>query len=100
MAIVDTADLISISEASKLGISGLIREAEAGREQVVLRNNRPVAAVISISRLEQLQQLEDDVRDISLAAARMVTTGPERRSLDDVLAQFGYTREQLLEMPD
>ncbi|MGH2558721.1 MAG: hypothetical protein ACRDJH_06625 [Thermomicrobiales bacterium] len=36
----------------------------------------------------------DDLLDISLAAARMLTTGPERYSLDDVLARFGYTREQ------
>ncbi len=54
MALVDTADLISISDASKIGLSALVREAEAGHEQVVLRNNRPVAAVVSIRRLEQL----------------------------------------------
>lgn len=95
MAIVDTADLISISEANKIGISALIREAEAGHEQVVLRNNIPVAAVVSIERLDQLQQLEDDLIDVSLAAARMLTTGSARHSLDEVLAQFGFTRDQL-----
>ncbi len=47
-----------------------------------------------MERLEQLQQLEDDLRDVSLAAARALTTGPQRHSLDDVLAKFGYTREQ------
>lgn len=95
MATVDTGDLISISDASKLGVSALVRQAEAGREQVVLRNNRPVAAVVSMKRLEELQKLQDNLLDISLAAARMLTTGPERYSLDDVLAMFGYTREQL-----
>ncbi|MGH2531685.1 MAG: type II toxin-antitoxin system Phd/YefM family antitoxin [Thermomicrobiales bacterium] len=95
MVHVDTADLISISEANKLGISGLVREAEAGREQIVLRNNRPVAAVVSIERLEQLQEIEDDLLDASLATARMLTTGARRYSLDEVLAQLGFTREQL-----
>jgi prevent-host-death family protein len=100
MALVDTADLISISEASKLGVSGLVRQAEAGREQVLLRNNRPVAAVVSIKRLEQLQQLQEDLLDASLASARLLSSGPGRHSLDEVLAQFGYTRDQLRDLPE
>lgn len=95
MALVDTAALVSISEANKLGVSGLIRQAEEGQEQVVLRNNKPVAVVVSMERFEQLSQLQDDILDITLGTARMLTTSPRRHSLDDVLAQFGYTREQL-----
>lgn len=100
MALVDTADLISISDANRLGISALVREAAAGHERVVLRNNKPVAAVVSMRRIEQLQQLQEDLLDVSLAAARMLTTGPRRHALDDVLTQFGYTREQLRELPE
>lgn len=94
MARLNTADLISISEANKIGVSGLVREAEAGHEKVVLRNNKPVAAVVSIRRLEELQKLQEDLLDMSIAAARALTTGPRRHSLDDVLAQLGYAREQ------
>lgn len=92
--------MLSISDASKLGVSALIREAEAGRERVLLRNNKPVAAVVSMQRLEELEQLEEDLLDFSLAAARMLTTGADRHSLDEILAQFGYTREQLRELPE
>jgi prevent-host-death family protein len=100
MAVVDTADLISISEATKRGVSALVREAEAGHEQVLLRNNKPVAAVVGIERLEELQQLEEDLIDLTMIAARLLTDGPERHSLDDVLARFGYTREQIRALPD
>lgn len=100
MAIVDTAELISLTEASKAGVSALVRAVEEGHEQVVLRNSKPVAAVVSIERLERLQALEDELLDVSLAAARMFTAGPDRHSLDDVLARFGYTREQLREHPE
>jgi prevent-host-death family protein len=99
VALVETADLISISEASKLGISALVREAESGHERVVMRNNKPVAAVVSMKRLQQLQQLQEDLLDVSLAAARMLTAGPNRHSLDDVLAQLGFTRDQLRDLP-
>lgn len=100
MTLVDTADLISISEASHLGVSALIRAAEEGHEQVVLRNNKPVAAVVSMKRLEELQQLQEDMLDLALVTARMLTTGPERHSLDEVLERFGYTREQLRDLPE
>ena len=97
---VHTSDLLSISDANKLGISGLVREAEAGHERVLLRNNKPVAAVVSMQRLEELQRIQEDLLDFSLAAARMLTAGPERHSLDEVLDRFGYTREQLRELPE
>ena len=97
---IEAAELISIAEADKLGVSALVREAEAGHEHVVLRNNKPVAAVVSMQRLEQMEELWEDLLDISLATARMMTTGPERYSLDEVLAHFGYTRAQIRELPE
>lgn len=96
----DRADLHSIDDASKVGVSALVRAAEDGHDQVVLRDSTPVAAVISIARMERLQGIEDDLLDASLAVARMLTTGPDRHPLDQLLAQFGYTREQLAELPD
>ncbi len=103
MATVNTAELISISEANRVGVSGLVREAEHGRRRVILRNNKPVAAVVGMDQLEQLErleQLQQDLTDMSLVAARMLTDNGNRRSLDEVLEQFGYTREQLRSMPE
>ncbi len=100
MAIIDTADLISITDASRAEVSALVRAAEEGHEQIVVRNNKPVAAIVSIERLEQFQRLEDDLVDVSLVAARMLTSGPRRHSLDEVLTLFGFSREQLDALPD
>ena len=95
MAVIDTDHMISLTEAGKRGLSALVRDAESGADQIVMRNNRAVAAVISIDRLEHLQQLEDDLADIALAAARMLTAPDERSSLDDVLDEFGVSRADL-----
>ena len=96
----DAVSHISISEANKLGVSALIREAEVGHDQVVLRNNKPVAVVMGMERFEELQQLQEDLIDITLVAARMLLDDGRRYSLDEVLEHFGYTREQLAAMPD
>jgi prevent-host-death family protein len=100
MALVETEDLISISDANKLGLSALVRDAEHGHARVVLRNNKAVAVVMSMDRFARLQEMQDDLIDITLAASRMMTTGAERHTLDDVLAHFGYSRHELAELPD
>lgn len=92
---VHTRDLISITEASSRGLSRLVRDAEQGHVPILLRNNRPVAAVVSIERLEELE----DARDLALVAARMLTDEGRRTSLDEVLETFGFTREELRQHP-
>lgn len=95
---VDTRKLISVADANTLGLSGLIKQAEADGERIIVRNSKPVAAVISIQKLEELEavaEAEDDILDVALATARDLTGGEHRYSLDEVLAHFGYSREQL-----
>lgn len=99
MAFVDTGDLVSISEANTLGISALAKDAEQGRERVLLRNNTPIAAIINIEHLNRLQELEEDLLDIALATARMLTSD-SWHSLDSVIEMFGFTREELEAEPD
>lgn len=96
MAVVDTKDLLSVAEVGKLGISSVVKRAEEGSEIVVLRNNRPVAAIIGIGRLDEMQRIEADLMDLTLMAARLISTDEERgSSLDQVLARLGVTRERL-----
>lgn len=92
---VDTKDLISVSEANKIGISGLVKAAEQGEQRVVIRNGKPVAAVVSIESLQRSEELEERLLDVSLALTRLLTADNRRHSLDDVLDRFGFTREEL-----
>jgi antitoxin (DNA-binding transcriptional repressor) of toxin-antitoxin stability system len=95
MTTIDTNSLLSISEASQKGVSALIRAAEEGRDQVLLRNNKPVAAVVSMRRLDEEQQLREDLADVTMLAARMLTTDGKVSSLDEVLDRFDFTRDEL-----
>jgi hypothetical protein len=53
-----------------------------------------------LDQSEKRQQLEDDLADLALAEARVLTDSGERVSLDEMLERFGYTREQLRALPD
>lgn len=95
MPIVDTGELISVTDAGKVGISGLVKVAERGEQRVLMKNNKPVAAVVGIDTLERNEELEERLSDVSLALTRLLTTSERRHSLEDALGRFGFTRGDL-----
>lgn len=95
---IDFNDLISVSDASKQGVSKLVNEASEGRDLVVLRNNKPTAAIVGIEKLERLmavEEAEEDLRLFAIAAVRAATDTGERVSFEDAAAKFGIDLTQL-----
>jgi len=92
---------LSIDEAQAKGIDALVKDAELGHKAIVLRDNQPVAAIVNIAELERERAMwEEQLADLAVLTSRILTAGPDLRSLDEVLEHFGYTREELLEVPD
>jgi antitoxin (DNA-binding transcriptional repressor) of toxin-antitoxin stability system len=100
MAVLHNPCEVSVTEATQRGVAGLVADAENGSDLVVTRRHRPVAAVVGMSRLAELDQAAEDLRDLALVLARAVTDAGGRTSLDDVLEAFGHTRESLDALPD
>jgi len=86
---------LSVTDASAKGVAALVRDAEGGAEVVVERRRLPVAAVVSVRRLEALREAERDLRDIGLILARLATDTGERTALDDAISRFGFDRAAL-----
>jgi len=94
---VNTDDLVSVTEANS-SLSRLLNEAHQGRTKLVMRNNKPFAAIVSpeaAARLQRLDELEEDLRLLGLALVRAVTDDGVRHSLDDVAAEFGIDLAEL-----
>lgn len=89
------AAVVSVTDAAGRGVPGLVREAEQGHDIVVARRGRPVAAVISIGRLERLRDLEADLRSAALVLTRAMTDDGTRHELGDVISSFGFDRSEL-----
>jgi hypothetical protein len=62
---------------------------------LVARHGRPVAAMVGMRRLEELRELERDLRDIALILTRAATDTGTRIGLDEVIAAFGCDRTPL-----
>jgi hypothetical protein len=100
MAILRNPHEVSVTEATRRGVAGLVADAEQGSDLVVTRRHHRVAAVLGMGRLAELEEAEADLRDLALVLARAVTDAGGRTSLDDVLEAFGHTRESLAALPD
>ena len=100
MVVLKGAHEISVTDATKRGVAGLVADAENGAELVVTRHHRPVAVVIGAARLAELDEAAADLRDLTLVLSRAVTDTGHRTSLDEVIAAFGHTRESLAAIED
>ncbi|WP_330272391.1 type II toxin-antitoxin system Phd/YefM family antitoxin [Lentzea sp. NBC_00516] len=100
MTAIHEARELTVTEATKRGVAGLVADAEQGGPVVVTRHSRPVAAVVAMSRLAEIDEAAADLRDLALVLARSAVDSGRRTSFDDVLAAFGHTRESLAAVED
>jgi prevent-host-death family protein len=97
MAVISTEDVVPVTDASKR-LPTLVKQVEHSGQKILFKNNRPVAALIGVERLRQLQEAEDALADLALLAARIMTDSGQRTTLDEVLETYGVTREELREL--
>jgi prevent-host-death family protein len=83
---------LSVTEAGRRGIARLVADAAHGDEVVVERHGRPVAAVVGIEHLQELESLRDDVRDLALALARLADDDHRRVGLGEAMTAFRPAR--------
>lgn len=91
---------LSVTEAAGLGVARLVAEAEQGPPLVVTRHSKPVAALVSMRHLADIEKAAADLTDLALALTRTATDTGQRMSLDDVLAAFGHTQDSIAAVPD
>lgn len=88
-------EALSITEANRRGISGLVRSAEAGPAVILSRQGRVVAEIVSAREIRELRKGQEDLADALLALTRFLTDTGNRTDLDDAIEAFGFTRAEL-----
>lgn len=86
---------LSITEASRTGISGLVASAESGHDIALSRHGRVVAELVSATEIESLRRDRDTLRDAALILTRFATDTGARTDLDQALEEFGIDRSEL-----
>ena len=86
---------LSVTDASARGISALVSDAEHGADIVIERRRQAIAVIVSMKRLERLEEAERDLRDIGLVLARDATDTGHRTDLSEAIAHLGFDRSVL-----
>jgi antitoxin (DNA-binding transcriptional repressor) of toxin-antitoxin stability system len=100
MAALHDAQVMSITAVSQRGVARLVSEAEKGSAVVLIRRQRPVAVLLGITRLAEIEEVASDLHDLALVLVRASTDTGRRMPLDDVITAFGHTRASLTELMD
>jgi len=88
-------ETLTVSQATERGVSAILRQARDGQPLIVEKHGTPIAAVVGISRFDELEELERDLRSASLVLARLATDDGKRSTLDEVISALGFDREIL-----
>lgn len=87
--------VLSITDANRVGISGLVSSAEPGRVVTLSRHGKPVAEIVSREEMDLLRRDRETLRDVVLVMTRMVTGSGNRTELDDAMEAFGINQDEL-----
>lgn len=86
---------MSITEANRTGLSGLVSSAEAGDDIALSRRGKIVAEVVGTEELADLRRDRETLRDVALVMTRMATDTGHRTDLDAAMSAFGIDRADL-----
>ncbi|GLE59587.1 hypothetical protein NJBCHELONAE_49000 [Mycobacteroides chelonae] len=94
---IDERHMVSATDAAR-DASRLFRDASKGERSVVMTNNKPTAAIVSMDdyrTLSNLESVEEDMRLLSVALVRTVTDNGRRYSREESMADLGVTQADL-----
>lgn len=86
---------MTITQASRKGVSGLVSSAEAGQDITLSRHGRVVAELVSAEEIAALRRDREMLRDAALVMARFATDSGVRTDLDGAMEAFGLDRTEL-----
>jgi len=95
--LVDTDNMVSVTEASRNASQLFRRAADESATFIVMNGSKPTAVISGLDnmdRLSRLDELEEDLRLLSIALVRMLTDDGVRHDLDDVASEFGVDLDE------
>lgn len=88
-------ETLTVTQATQRGVSAILRQAGDGQDLIVEKHGLPIAAVVGVSRFEELEELERDLRSAAFVLARLASDDGKRSTLDEAITSFGFDRKVL-----
>lgn len=89
---IDHRDVVGVTELAN-SVPRLVANAVEGRDVIIAKNSRIVAAMVGINRLQEIEEREENVALLALALSRLATDNGNRTELDDFIEELGIADE-------
>lgn len=90
---------VSVSDLTRSGAKKIFDSLKKDDLKIILKNNKPIAALVSTKRYQDLLEKEEDLRLLQLAVDRKASrTGYTSRT--DFLKENGILEDDLRDLPD
>lgn len=90
----NTRDLVSITDFSRRP-SAYVTNLKGRERKVILRNNAPIAVLVTADELERLDAAHQDTVDLALTLTRKLADKGNRETAADVFAEFDIDWDDL-----
>lgn len=90
---------ISISDLTRAGAKNIFDSLGNDESKIILKNNKPIAALVSTDRYQELLEKEEDLQLIQIAMSRKAESQITISS-EDFYENNGITMEYLSDLPD
>ena len=77
-------NLISVSDVSK-NTSATIAKAAAGETQIILNHNKPIAAIVDIKLLEEIEEYLFEQQLLDVVRSRVLDADGNEKPLEELL---------------
>ena len=90
---------VSISDLTRAGAKKIFDSLSNDESKIILKNNKPIAALVSTDRYQELLEKEENLQLIQLSLSRM-TKNQETISREEFYKNNGITEDYLNDLPD
>lgn len=90
-------NLISVSDVSK-NTSATIAKAAAGETQIILNHNKPIAAIVDIKLLEEIEEYLFEQHLLEVVRSRVLDANGNEKPLEELLEGSVSLEEMLAEL--
>lgn len=95
-----TESTVSISDLTRAGAKDIFSSLIKDKEKIILKNNKPIGAILSLERYQELISMEEDYILYLEAIKRLEANNSPTISIHSVLEKYNITKEELDSIED
>ena len=91
--------LVPITQFNRGQASRIFDKLQTKNQLIVLKNNQPIAIILSLEEFNRLNEIEEDY-DLLLEANKRLESNSETFSMKEIMEDFGISEDDIINAED